>query len=96
MTQQAAQPQQLYQADQQAVNAMKKHKEQLCSICQQYNNRYVRVTTIDGEVYEGHLSHYDQHHLYLRIAHPQQRFYNPYAAVLPLVLYNLLAITLLY
>lgn len=90
-----SQPQVVYQADHQAVSALKKQRDQICAICQQHPNRYVQVTTIDGEVYEGHISHTDQHHLYL-MTNTANPYNSRYAPVLPLVLYNLLVISLLY
>lgn len=88
----------IYKANPQFVEMVRKVREDCRSICSGHMNRPVRVETIDGHVYEGRIVHADRHCLYLETA-PETRgyFYNPYySTILPLVLFDLLAITLLY
>ncbi|WP_010277439.1 LSm family protein [Paenibacillus senegalensis] len=72
------------------------------AVCKTCMNRKVRVETRLGETYEGHIVHVDDHYVYLRLDQEQSRAffpgaYNPFfnQTVLPLVLFNLLTITLL-
>ncbi len=100
----------VYQADNQHVDAVKGVREKLHGICKQrLMNRHVMVKTIDGHEYEGIIVFIDDGNVYLSLAQDEElnkRFFpyggfygpgpvNPGGAILPLVLYNLLAITLL-
>lgn len=99
----------VYQADTQHVNAVKGMREKLHGVCKQHMmNRHVLVKTIDGHEYEGVIVFVDDGNLYLSLAQDEElnrRFFpyspgisgavNPAGAILPLVLYNLLVITLL-
>ncbi|MDF2937790.1 MAG: hypothetical protein K0Q90_3163 [Paenibacillaceae bacterium] len=99
----------MYQADNQHVEAVKGVREKLHGICKQrLMNRHVMVKTIDGHEYEGIIVFIDDGNVYLSLAEDEElnkRFFpygpgfygpvNPGGAILPLVLYNLLAITLL-
>lgn len=98
------QPQQtLYQADPAFVQSLHRVREQLHGARNQCTNRPVRIQMIDGLVYEGTVAHMDDTHLYLQVAAQQPRgFFGPWGpspvyndVILPLVLYNLLVISLL-
>lgn len=89
----------LYQAEPHVT--VKSIRDRISQICKQYRNQTVRVQTLDGQVYEGVLMHCEKGMLYISIAYPsspqdQARglYYNN--VILPLVLYELLVITLLY
>ncbi len=86
----------VYQADPTWVQSIRAMKEKLHSIGSQYIGRYVRIQTIDGQQFEGTVVQVDRGLLYLNVNQNfgYQRPYNP--AILPLVLYELLVITLLY
>lgn len=95
----------VYQASPEAVQTLHQIRESVHKCCQSCMNRIVRVQTMDGEVYEGMLMGMDHKHLYLSIAQgvdqrqffPGGVFYPPASSViLPLVLYELLVISLLY
>ncbi|MDF2921216.1 MAG: acetyl-CoA acetyltransferase [Paenibacillaceae bacterium] len=103
MYNQMLQPQQtLYQADPAFAEHVRCAREKLLDVCRQASNRPVRVQLMNGQVYEGIMVQADDNHLYLRVSNPNARaFFNPYASaqsevILPLVLYTLLVITLLY
>ena len=98
------QPEVLYSADPSAVDTLKAAKARLCDICAAHAGRLVRVETIDGLVYEGVIRHHEGCVMYLELVVPGHRAfwgpfapYNPFYAntVLPLVLYELLVISLL-
>lgn len=101
-----AQQQALYEADPALVQSVKSARERLHHVARHCINRPVRVQTMDGHVHEGVVVNVDDCHLYLSVTVPDHQargFFNPlYQAytynnvILPLVLYNLLAITLLY
>lgn len=61
--------------------------------CGGHMHKHVRVQTIDGHVYEGTTINIDRSILYLQVTMHKERAYN---AILALVLYELLVITLLY
>lgn len=102
-------PKVIYEADTAHVETVRSLREKLHGVCKtQLMNKYVKVQTLDGHEYEGVIVFVDGGQIYLSLAedHPQDsRFFpypnpyqpfNPASAVLPLVLYDLLAITLLY
>jgi hypothetical protein len=100
----------LYRADQNLLQNLKSIREQIRQFCIQHVNRKVRVETIDGHVYEGTIVDLDNGHLYLSVPvshelrgffpgsfpgfYPGDSYYNN--VILPLVLYELLVISLLY
>ncbi|AWB46959.1 acetyl-CoA acetyltransferase [Paenibacillus sp. CAA11] len=94
----------IYQASPETVNNMRRYRDHIHQAAAPYLNRRVRVQTIDGHVYEGILVYLDGGLLHLQTTHPHhavhsinRSFFNPYSsAILPLVLYELLVITLLY
>ncbi|GAA3409314.1 acetyl-CoA acetyltransferase [Paenibacillus hodogayensis] len=101
MTSQPIAPQQVvYQAEPTYVQAAKSAKEKLHGIVHHHMNRPVRVQTIDGQVHQGYITHVDDDYLYLRVptqVSQDQRAFGAYNnVILPLVLYQLLVISLLY
>ncbi|MCY9513079.1 acetyl-CoA acetyltransferase [Paenibacillus apiarius] len=94
------QQQLVYQADPATVQAMQSAREKVHHVGNMYKHRYVRVQTMDGQVYDGVIVNVDRDHIYLQTQHPMQQrslygsfYYND--VILPLVLYNLLVISLL-
>ncbi|WP_274648665.1 hypothetical protein [Paenibacillus humicola] len=90
----------LYRADSNLAHNLKSARDRMHQICRQYTGRLVRVETMDGDVFEGIIVHCDKGILYLRQPGPGSprgfapMYYND--VILPLVLYELLVITLLY
>lgn len=98
-----SQQQVIYQADPYMAGALQSMREGVHNTSLQYMNKPVRVQTMDGHVYEGTIVNADTSHLYLSVSphDAMQRgwFYDQYVynnVILPLVLYELLVITLLY
>jgi type IV secretory pathway VirB9-like protein len=103
----AMQPQVVYQADQSLLQAMQSMRAKVMEQSKQCMHRPVRVQTIQGHQLEGTVVHLDHQYMYLRVEmNPQalrqfnpyyNPYYNPYTSgvILPLVLYELLAISLL-
>lgn len=97
----------VYQADPNAIQTLQRIREQVQHCCNNCMHRQVRVQTMDGQVLDGVIAGVDQKHLYLSVpaVDAEQRqffpgfypgFYNPASSViLPLVLYELLVISLL-
>lgn len=89
----------LYQAEQEWVGRVKKMRHKLNEVGTSCLNRRVRVETIDGHKYEGTVVGCDGCHLHLMVTPTAQdlRFFGPSAsnAILTLVLYELLVLTLL-
>ncbi|TMV46452.1 acetyl-CoA acetyltransferase [Paenibacillus mesophilus] len=100
------QQQSVYQAEPALVQSVKSARDRIHEVARHCIHRPVQVQTMDGHVHVGVVVHVDDNHLYLRVSvrDDQTRgFFNPlYQAsvyndvILPLVLYNLLVITLLY
>ncbi|MBB6731832.1 hypothetical protein [Cohnella zeiphila] len=95
-----AEPTTIYECDGQTRETLSGVRDRLHQICLPHTNRAVRVETVDGDVFEGHILHVDRGVLYLRQENaPHRAFFpypNPYSNfVLPLVLFNLLTISLL-
>lgn len=91
----------LYQSDPHMLHSLKAIRDRVQRICMQHRNQRVRVETMDGHVYEGVLVGCGHGHVYLSVpSHGTHRalgsaaYYNN--VILPLVLYELLVITLLY
>jgi hypothetical protein len=94
----ATQEQVLYQADPNAVTTLRSIRDRVYQISSTYIHRRVRVQTLDGNTYEGVIVHVDSKHVYIRVSHPsgQRAFFGPSeAAILTLVLFELLVIVLL-
>ncbi|MBP1996523.1 hypothetical protein [Paenibacillus eucommiae] len=94
----------IYQCHSEVHQLLCSVKDHLHQLCGQHANRLVKVETMDGEVFEGHIVHCDKSILYLSLSNEgySRAFFpgypNPYVnsnVVLPLVLFNLLAISLL-
>ncbi|OXS55976.1 hypothetical protein B1A99_22415 [Cohnella sp. CIP 111063] len=85
----------LYKADSEWRDQLRKTREKLAGVCGQCMNRRIRVETIDGHTYEGVVVGADN--TYLHVMTGDARFFGPYAsnAILTLVLFELLVITLL-
>ncbi|MFB9326372.1 hypothetical protein ACFFSY_10645 [Paenibacillus aurantiacus] len=89
----------IYQAHPNMGHSLKSARDHLHHVCRQHVNRYVRVETLDGDVFEGIIVHCDKGILYLKIPSKSgrrsfsQNVYND--VILPLVLYELLVITLM-
>lgn len=91
----------LYQADPHTVHNLKSVRERVQHLCRQHAGKAVRIQTMDGHVYEGVLVSCGNGLLYLKVTAPatQRNFLQSYyynTVILPLVLYELLVITLLY
>jgi translation initiation factor IF-1 len=86
---------QIYMADTQWSYQLRKTRQMLSGICSQCMNRTVRVQTLDGHTYEGVIVGSDNSYMHMMTG--DVRFFGPYAsnAILTLVLYELLVITLL-
>jgi hypothetical protein len=86
----------LYQAEAQHTAMVMEVRERVMNMCGGHMHKYVCVQTVDGHVFEGMLVHIDHCILYLQCTMRDPRaFMSPYNTVLPLVLYELLVITLL-
>jgi len=88
-------PAPLYLADSQWLDQLRQTRRKLAGVSGTCMNRRVRVETIDGHSYEGYVVGSDSTYLHLMTG--DVRFFGPYAsnAILTLVLYELLVITLL-
>jgi len=93
-------PKRIYQADTSWSEQVKTTRKKLAELCGKCLYRVVRVETVDGEVYEGTVVGTSGSHLYLAVH--DKRFFSPWgysfgysSFILPLVLYDLLVLTLL-
>ncbi len=103
----AGETQTVYQLETRDAEAISRCKERIHSICTEYLQRPVRVYTVHGHRYEGTIVNVDDHYVYLQLSTEHGRallpgpyanpFYNPYYGnvILPLVLFDLLAISLI-
>lgn len=92
------QMQTVYQMDPSVIQTLQSTKEHIHGLCNQYLQRPVRVQTIHGQTYDGIIVNTDAYHVYLQMMPTHVRgFFNPYYSnvILPLVLYELLVISLL-
>ncbi|RED55723.1 hypothetical protein [Cohnella lupini] len=96
----------IYKCDNQHHETLKSIKDHVHHLCSHHANRWVKVETMDGDVFEGHIVHCDRGIVYLSLSNegyargffpgPYPGPVNPYNNfVLPLVLFNLLAISLI-
>lgn len=94
------QEQTLYQAEPNMKHNIKSVRDQIHHLCKQHANQLVRVETLDGDVFEGTIMHCEKGILYLSMpGYGNQRGFGPSYynnVILPLVLFELLVITLLY
>ena len=90
----------LYQADNNYVQSLRTVRHHLHEICRQHANQWVRVETLDGQVVTGRIIGCDRGliHIATRNYEGQRAFSGSPTdeAILTLVLYELLVITLLY
>lgn len=96
-----AEPQTLYRATDEWVRLLRSYHDHLHAVCGQCLHRPVRVETVDGDVFEGTIVHCDRGIVYL-MQPAEQAVRAPFFFpgpnpnfILPLVLFNLLAITLI-
>ncbi|WP_271754325.1 hypothetical protein [Cohnella sp. JJ-181] len=88
----------LFQADPNAVTTLRSIRDRIYHVSSTHVDRRVRVQTLDGNIYEGTIVHVDRGHVYLKVSPPsgQRAFFGPSeAAILTLVLFELLVIVLL-
>lgn len=90
----------LYQADPGAVQSLRAIRERVEHVCRHHANKMVRVQTMDGHVYEGVIVGCQSGMLYLSVkdtGHDRNLLSSYYynTVILPLVLYELLVITLM-
>lgn len=99
LQQMGQQEQTLYRMDAPTMQTLKSVQNHIGNITKNHVNKYVRVETVDGDVFEGLLIHCDRGILYLKLpSHGTSRgFFPGYQSdvILPLVLFNLLAISLI-
>ncbi|AZS14652.1 hypothetical protein [Paenibacillus lutimineralis] len=99
LQQQGQQEQTLYRMDPTTMHNLRSIQDHIENICKNHIDKLVLVKTVDGDVFEGLLIHCERGILYLRLpSHGTCRgfvpgFHNDF--VLPLVLFNLLAISLI-
>ncbi|MDF9845329.1 hypothetical protein M2105_006393 [Paenibacillus sp. PastF-1] len=89
----------LYQADNQAVQNLKSVRHHVHNVCRQHVNQIVQVQTMDGQIVVGRLLGCDKGFFYMGVQQQggQRAFFGGSdEAILTLVLYELLVITLLY
>jgi hypothetical protein len=96
----------IYQCDNHHHQTLRSIKDHLHQLCTHHANRLVKVETMDGDVFEGHFVHCDRGIVYLCLSnegYARGFFPGPFPGpvspynnfVLPLVLFNLLTISLL-
>ncbi|ANA82127.1 hypothetical protein PVOR_14054 [Paenibacillus vortex V453] len=97
------QQQMLFQCDHQLVHSMKKHRENAHAAMKNVMNRKVRVHTMDDEAFEGTVINVDAKNVYILVEQGNRGFYPGYPpfgpnpnVILPLALFNLLAVSLLW
>jgi hypothetical protein len=92
----------LYQAEPSLIQTLGEAKNKVRELVSLHAGKAVRVQTLEGHMYEGVIHHAEGCILYLHVGHAEARAFlspfNPFysSAILPLVLYELLVITLLY
>ncbi|MFD2613621.1 hypothetical protein [Paenibacillus gansuensis] len=91
----APQVQPVMQANPGLADTLKKMREDAFHICMQCVNRQVQVQTIHGETLRGTVVNVDAHHLFLEVPQGNERGFYYNNVILPLVLYELLVISLL-
>jgi hypothetical protein len=100
----AIQPQLVYRADPTDIQSIQAMKAKVMEQSKQCMHRAVRVQMIDGQDLEGIVVHLDSQYIYLKVdmkPETMRQLYNPYfnpynsSVIIPLVLYELLVISLL-
>ncbi|MBB6637714.1 hypothetical protein [Cohnella thailandensis] len=104
-TAERSEPKYIYKPEPALVHHLKSLHDHVHKTCAPHFHKLVKVETMDGDVFEGHIVHCDKGILYLRLSTEgnERAFFpaplpypSPYSSfVLPLVLFNLLAISLL-
>ncbi|MEF2964630.1 hypothetical protein V3851_02210 [Paenibacillus sp. M1] len=95
-------PQQvLYQADNNLIQNLTSVRNHMHEICKRHMNHWIQVKTMDGQVITGRIMNFDKGLLYLAVPNQgaNRAFFGGPSyndVILPLVLYELLVITLLY
>lgn len=102
------QGQTVYEADTTVMQTVQQCRDRIQHVCRRHMHQRVRVRTACGQTFEGIIVGVDDHCLYLDTGgHGMMRppfvpyppygpYYNPYAStILPLALFDLLAIALL-
>ena len=102
----SAQAQTIFQLEPYEEKTLMKVRDHTHEICKRYTGRYVRIRTVSGEIYEGTIVGVDHRHLYLQVSSMAgdygRAFYPAFFpfyygnVILPLVLFELLTISLLY
>ncbi|AFH60672.1 hypothetical protein ACVNS2_08450 [Paenibacillus caseinilyticus] len=107
MSTDAREPQAIYEADSSFIDTLNKYRERILNVCTEHLHKPVRVHTTHGQHHEGIIVHIDAYHIYLQLPPGHSRAlipgpygyppYNPYYnnVILPLALFDLLAISLL-
>ncbi|WP_426452057.1 hypothetical protein ACP26L_08340 [Paenibacillus sp. S-38] len=108
MSTEARPPESIYEADSSFLDSLNKYREQILSVVTQHLHKPVRVHTTHGHHHEGMIVHIDAYHIYLQLppGHSRAFFPGPYGGfpayspyynnvILPLALFDLLAVTLL-
>lgn len=95
----------IYQAKPECHQVVSEAREHAYHVCIRHLNRPVRVQRMNGQYLDGTIVHVDTEHVYLLVAgQPEwtRGFFNPFYGgyaynnvILPLVLFDLLTITLL-
>jgi hypothetical protein len=91
----------LYQAEPSLIQTLGEAKNKVRELVSLHAGKAVRVQTLEGHMYEGVIHHADGCILYLHVGYAEARAFlspfNPFysSTLLPLVLYELLVITLL-
>lgn len=104
----AGQQQPIYELEANALEMMSKCKEKIHHICSHHMHKRVRIQTVHGQSHDGIIVHIDNYYIYLQMLpghsrallpgpYPYYPAYNPYysSVILPLALFDLLAISLL-
>ena len=99
LPQQEQREQTLYKMDSNMMHTLRSIQDQIGNLSKHHVHKYVRVETTDGDVFEGRLIHCEKGILYLELpSHGTSRGFAPgfqNNVILPLVLYNLLVISLI-
>lgn len=93
----------VYQVNPDMASTLRSMRDQAQKSVHQNMNRRVRVQTMDGQIFDGTIVHSDGKHVYLSVQQPmdmKRGFFPPFYGgfnnvIIPLVLYELLVITLL-
>lgn len=92
----------LYHADGDSIQMVRSMRDHFHHICNHYTNQWVRIETMDQQVFTGRIVKCDRGLLYMAVPNQgaPRAFFNPFynqdELILTLVLYELLVITLLY